>query len=327
MTQPDQNFEISVPRAGSIEGTHRFRHEAMATFFEIIVSYDDPEYARQAAYAAFDELDKIEQQLSCFIENSDISQINNLTADQPLVLGPDAFDCLNLSLSIYEQTAGAFDVTVGALYKCWLDGDDNLCQPSQQELNAARTNTGSDHITLDEIEHTVTIDVDSVQIDLGGIGKGFAVDRMADLLSEWSVDTVFIHGGSSSVLALGHPEGRKGWPVTLSHPNDRKNKLLSLDLCNVALGSSGLQKGQHIIDPRIAEPAENILAAWSCAPDAGTADALSTAFMIMTKEQVEQYCAEHPDSMAMIIPQRDGAVAKRKMVLSFGGWDKFSSEG
>jgi thiamine biosynthesis lipoprotein len=323
MTQNPQNFEISIPKPGSIIGAHRFRHDAMAAVFEIIICYDNPEYARQAAYAAFDELDRIEQQLSRFVENSDISQISDLAPNELAILGPEAFHCLQLSLDMYAQTRGAFDVSVGALYDCWLDGDKNLRTPSQQDLDFARQHTGSDHITLDEFAHTVKVDIGPLLIDLGGIGKGYAVDRMAALLSEWGIDIAFIHGGCSSVLAVGTPDGTNGWPVTLSHPNDRRRTLDRIELSDRALGSSGLQKGCHIIDPRTAKPVDAKLAAWSCAPDAAAADALSTAFMVMSQQQVDQYCREHPDIMAMVIPQNEKADVRNENILRFGPWEMF----
>ena len=316
MTRNPQNFEISIPQPGSIIGAHRFRHDAMATVFEIIICYNDPEYARQAAYAAFDELDRIEQQLSRFVENSDISQIGDLAPNELLVLGPEAFQCLQLSLNMYAQTKGAFDVSLGALYDCWLDGDKNLRTPSQQDLDFARQHTGSDHITIDEFAHTVKVDIAPLLIDLGAIGKGYAVDRTAALLSEWEIDTAFIHGGCSSVLAVGAPDGTNGWPVTLSHPNDRRITLARIELSDRALSSSGLQEGCHIIDPRTAKPVDAKLAAWSCAHDAATADALSTAFMVTSARQVDQYCREHPDIMAMVITQNEN-------ILRFGPWEMF----
>jgi len=318
MAQNPQNFEISIPQPGSIIGAHRFRHDAMATVFEIIICYDDHEYARQAAYAAFDELDRIEQQLSRFVENSDISQISDLAPNELLILGPEAFQCLQLSLDMYAQTRGAFDVSLGALYDCWLDGDKNLRTPAHQDLDFARQHTGSDHITIDQFAHTVKVDISPLLIDLGGIGKGYAVDQMAALLSEWEIDTAFIHGGCSSVLAVGTPDGTNGWPVTLSHPNDRRITLARIELSDRTLGSSGLQKGCHIMDPRTAKPVDAKLAAWSCAPDAATADALSTAFMIMSEKQVDQYCHEHPDIMAMVVTQNEN-------ILRFGPWGTFGS--
>jgi thiamine biosynthesis lipoprotein len=110
----------------------RFSHEAMATTFEIIIVHEDERYAQQAAAAAFDEVDRLEGELSRFIENSDISRINNLPANQPLRLGLDAFECLQLSRRIYAETNGAFDITIGPLLSCWRNEDGTPRTPSAE---------------------------------------------------------------------------------------------------------------------------------------------------------------------------------------------------
>ena len=319
MKQLPQNPEISVPSTDILLNSHRFQHEAMASIFEIIIIYEDTKYARQAAHAAFDELDRIELQLSRFIENSDISQINNLDAGQPLLIGLDAFECLRLSKHISEETNGAFDVTIGRLFSCWLSKDRTLLSPSKEELDFACEHTGSNLIILNELEHTAELSASPVHVDLGGIGKGFAVDRMADILRQWSIDAALIHGGCSTVFAIGAPGAKKGWPVTISNPKDRKQTLAYLDLCDQALSGSGLQKGRHIIDPRTQQPIEVRLAAWSSAPDAATADALSTAFMVMDTKEIQQYCLKYPDTMAMVVLQEKSCEQKEK-ILQFGPW-------
>jgi len=320
MTQPQPDINILNSTSDLISAAHRFSHDAMATTFEIIILHEDALYAGQAAWAAFDELDRIEAELSRFIENSDISRINNFPANRSLRIGLATFECLQLSARIYAETDGAFDITIGSLLSCWLNEDKTRRYPSREELNLARQRTGLHLIKLDEIEHTVQLTTDSVQIDLGGIGKGYAVDQMAKLLRDWSIDTALIHGGYSSVLAVGAPPKAKGWPLTVSNPANRKQSLARLYLQDRALSCSGLQKGWHIIDPRTAQPVEAKCAAWACAPAAGTADALSTAFMIMTSDQVKQYCSTHSDILAMLTQEEPGKKAQKANVLHFGLW-------
>jgi thiamine biosynthesis lipoprotein len=302
----------------SIPGMKRFCHEAMATTYEVIMVHDDGCYARQAAAAAFDEVDRLEGELSRFIENSDITRINNLPANEPLRIGLDAFECLQLSCRIYAKTNGAFDITVGSLLGLWRNEDGTPRTPSQEELNRARQHTGTGLLQLDEAEHTVQLLASSVQVDLGGVGKGYAVDRVAELLREWSIDIALISGGYSSVLALDGPAGAKGWPLTLSNPDNRKQILARPCLQGRALSGSGLQKGQHIIDPRTAQPVKGKCAAWASALDAATADALSTAFMVMGPEEIRQYCSRHPDVSAIIMLKGRGKDAQKKEILRFG---------
>ena len=279
----------------------RFSHEAMATTFEVIIVHEDERYASQAAVAAFDEVDRLERELSRFIENSDIARINSMGANQPLQIGLDTFECLKIAVRIYAETNGAFDITIGSLLKCWRNDDGTPRRPSPKEIDLARLHTGANLLQLDEAEHTVRLSASPIQIDLGGIGKGYAVDRVAELLRDWSIDVALISGGYSSVLALDAPPGKKGWPLTLTNPAGSKEILARPFLQKGALSGSGVQKGGHIIDPRTAQAVEGRRAAWSSVPDAASADALSTAFMIMDLDEIKQYCRLHPNTLAMVI--------------------------
>ncbi len=317
-SQPEMSLiEVSWT---SIPNLHRFTHEAMATTFEIIICNDNVNYARQAANAAFSELERIEQELSRFIENSDISRINNLAAGQPLKIGLDTFDCLNLGVQMYVQTKGAFDITMGSLVDRWLGKREVTRRHVQERLNLALEQTGANLIQLDEDEHTVTLLASPLRIDLGGIGKGYALDQMAEFLHEWSIDTALLHGGYSSVLALDPPAEMEGWPLTLSNPANRKQTLAHLSLRRRAVSGSGLLKGPHIIDPRTAQPVEGKRAAWACANSAVVADALSTAFMIMTPSEVEHYCRLHKNVLAMVVVT--DSQSQKDKVSHFGQWKK-----
>jgi len=322
MTQPQSEIFYIRSNWDSISGIHRFSHEAMATTFEIIIADEDAHYAKQAAWETFDELDRMEAELSRFIENSDISRINNLAANQPLPVGLATFECLQLSVRVNNETNGAFDITIGSLLGCWLNKDKTIRVPSEKELKFARRHTGTHLLELSETEHTVELLTSPVQIDLGGIGKGHAVDKMAELLRDWSIDTALIHAGYSSVLAIGRPSGTNGWPVTLSNPCNRKKTLAHLHLRDMALAGSGLQKGRHIIDPRTYRPVEDKLAAWASAATAATADALSTAFMAMSPDEVEKYCLNHSDTLAMVVLEKSDKEMGGDNVLSFGQWDE-----
>ena len=309
----------------SLPPIKRFAHEAMATTFEILIVHEDDRYATQAAMAAFKEVDRLEEELSRFIENSDISRINELPAGESLPLSLDTFECLRISARVYADTDGAFDITIGSLFQCWRNEDETPRTPSKEELEFARRHTGMDLLELDETEIAVKLLASPVQVDLGGVGKGYAVDRAAELLREWSIETALISGGYSSVLALDAPPGTEGWPLTLSNPSDHSQILARPHLRACALSGSGVQKGQHIISPRTAEPTEGKLATWSGAADAATADALSTAFMIMSPEEIEKYCENHPDTRAMVIVQEKDGLTQKDKVLRFGPWKNFTS--
>jgi thiamine biosynthesis lipoprotein len=317
MTQKQEETHFVKSDWDSITGVRRFSHEAMATTFEIFILHEDGHYAHQAAQAAFDRLDQLEQDLSRYVENSDISRINNLAAGQSLRIGLDTFECLQLSRRIHAETNGAFDITVGSLMSCWLNQDKTLRVPSKEELNLARQRTGMGLLKLDESQYTVELFRKGIQIDLGGIGKGYAIDKMTELLREWSIDVALIHGGYSTALGIGSPRGTKGWPVTISNPHNLKQTLAGLCLQNQAISGSGLQKGRHIIDPRRQEPVKGSSAAWVCAREAATADALSTAFMVMSPDELRQYCSRHKDVLAMVILEEKD---QKEKILHYGPW-------
>ncbi len=301
---------------------HRFPHHAMATTYEIFMQHEDGHYAEGAAYEAFKAIDKLEEELSRFIENSDISRINSLRAYESVTVGPAAFECLEISKDIFEETGGAFDISIGPLYQCWLTEDKTLRNPSQQELNSARYRTGMNLVKLNPSNHTVQVLRSNLHLDLGGVGKGYAVDLAGALLREWSIKNVLIHGGKSSVFALDAPSGMPGWPVTISKVGNVTETVARLYLHNHALSGSGIRKGQHILDPRIGQPVKDKSGAWALASSAAITDALSTAFMIMSPEEVEAYCESHGNVRAIAVPEDGENTASDKSVQFFGSWDE-----
>ncbi|MBN1893639.1 FAD:protein FMN transferase [bacterium] len=273
-----------------------FSHKAMATVFEILIRHPDAAYARKAAFEAFLLIDRLEGEFSRFIPNSGVSRINHAGVREPVQAGADLFECLCQAMAAWERTGGAFDVTAG-FFKGGRDGKDR---------EGSETAIGMDALVLDKSGLCIT-KTRPVMIDLGGIGKGYALDRAAGLLQEWDVETVFLHGGTSSVLARGCPDGCKGWEVTISHPGDRGRILQRFVLRNRSVSGSGVEKGFHIIDPAHRIPAREALAAWAEAGDAALADALSTAFMVMEWEDVKRLCSDDPELKAVVVKQ-DGAV-------------------
>lgn len=289
----------------------------MATTFEAFISHSDRVYAEQAAWAAFEELDRIEKQLSRYIENSDVSRINNLLANKALRIGRDTFACLQISARMHRETHGAFDVTTGLLVDLYREGN----APSDHEMRLARQRTGMHLIELDERQHTVCLTAGPVRIDLGGIGKGYAVDRMAATLRYWSVESALIHGGHSSVLALLPPSGTKGWPVVLTFGSGRDKTLGRVALEEQSISGSSLRKGRHIVDPRTGHCAETTVASWCRGPNATVTDALSTAFLVMTQHEIKEYCQHHPDTAAVIVVPRGTGGMKGQQVLRLGNWE------
>jgi FAD:protein FMN transferase len=272
-------------------GLRRFSHEAMNTVFEVHVAGADARYAAEAAQAAFALVDRLEGELSRFRHNSDITRINHLTAGERTRVGEAAFECLVIARHIHDLTGGAFDIAIG---------------------------TGLPALELDPESYEVHATADGVRVDLGGIGKGYAVDLVAELLEEWGLERAFVHGGFSSAVALEPPAGADGWALTLSDPREPAQVFTRLSMRQTALSASGVRKGDHILDPRTGAPVRGRLAAWvalprpatpaTAGPDAGprlapgaVADALTTAFMLLPVDQIEALCERSPGLDAWIL--------------------------
>jgi FAD:protein FMN transferase len=289
---PDFNSGLGIAAPHELGSVRRFSHEAMNTVFEVFAEHPDQRYGAQAAQAAFDLVDRLESELSRFRPNSDISRVNHLTAGESTRVGAAALECLTIARHMYDLTGGAFDISIGSgLPSLEVDADDFLVRASS----------------------------DGVQVDLGGIGKGYAVDLVAELLEEWGLQRAFVHGGFSSVLALEAPAGRDGWPLTLSDPAQPSRVMVRLSMHQTALSASGVRKGDHIVDPRTREPVRGRLAAWVALPrpsdacgdrgprlaPAAVADALTTAFMVLSVDEVEAVCAAAPGLEAWIMPESE----------------------
>jgi len=285
----------------------RFAHFAMGTNFEIVIAGKDEKYGRQASQAVFQEIDRIENLFSRFNPCSEIGQINSLEPGQSLKVGVETFDCLKTAAQIHSQTHGAFDVNIGSLvkYRQELTPKSKKMSPGRIELlSFSSISTGGFIVRIQEEKQGDTVS-NGVDLDLGGIGKGYALDKTIDILSDWSIDQALIHGGTSTALAVGAPpdghSDKNGWPVGIAGnwncPRAPKEFLLR----NRALSGSGTEvKGEHILDPKTGKPAKGHIATWVSHPFADIADALSTAFMVMNTEEVKAYCDSNPEVWALV---------------------------
>jgi FAD:protein FMN transferase len=275
---------------------HRFSHGAMATVFEVFIFHEDKSYSHQAAMEAFRLVESLESDLSRYIQNGDIARINSLKAGESTRIGIHAFSCLERGIELGLETGGCFNIFLGFLKDQRSDEDFDLKRTGGEY--GFRRPAGPTPLELNAESYEVRVS-ERATIDLGAFGKGYAVDRMAESLREWGIESALVHGGRSSVYAFGWLPERAGWPVTISHPRDRRKILGRFELHDRAMGASGLEKGPHIFDPRTGEPVRDRAAAWVLGPDAATADALSTAFMVMEPEEVRIYCAGRSDLQAV----------------------------
>ena len=280
------------------EPVHKFAHEAMATTFEIFLASEDREYAASTAREAFDLIDKLEDQLSRFRPHSDISIINALQSGEGSRISIPAFECLKLAFEISSETAGAFDVSLALVMDRIRNDKGEIIVADNAILDEAFAEKSKGLYLLDPEDFTVHCQSTGAGIDLGGIGKGFALDQVAEFLEDWDLPRALLHGGGSTVLSLDPPDGAGGWKVGFGDESGRE----PIWLCREALSGSGKAvKGAHVLDPRTGRPAGTCSTrTWARAPSAALSDALSTAFMVLSPDEVAVYCREHPGVEAYI---------------------------
>jgi FAD:protein FMN transferase len=287
---------------------------AMATRFEIVLHGEDPVALRAAGEEALDEIGRIEAQLSLYQPTSEIAHLNARAAREPVRVTPSLFRLFQQARELHAQTDGAFDITIAPLVRCWgfMGGQGHL--PIPEKLAEARAQVGMHLIELNPENFTVHFAREGVMIDLGAIGKGYAVERAADLLKELEVGSALINGGTSSVYALGQPPEMESWKVALEYPPKSPGEspalLAVVPLKNEALsvsavwGKSFQAEGTtfgHVLDPRIGRPVEGTLLAAAVLPSATETDAFSTALLVAGEAGHEHIASKRPSMRTALI--------------------------
>ena len=255
------------------------------------------------ASAALDQAEEIEKQLSVFKEESAVSLLNRDAASSAVRVDPPLFDLLSLCKELHDQTEGAFDITSGPLTRCWgfLKREGRL--PSNNEIENAKGLVGSDNLLLDATSTTVHFKRDGVEINLGSIGKGYALDVISRHFKQVN-EPALLSAGASSFLATG------SWLVGVRHPRAKHKRLASVRLRDCAMSTSGseeqfFESGErrfgHIIDSRTGWPAERVSGVTVVADSAARSDALATAFFVGGRELADRYCEKHRDVLAIML--------------------------
>jgi FAD:protein FMN transferase len=304
---------------------------AMACDFQVFLNAGQHFQATEHALAALDLVEQLEAQLTVFRDTSEISRLNRWAAQRPMTVETRLYGLLKLARSLYEDTEGAFDVTAGPLSRLWgfLRRQGQL--PSADDLEQVRRRVGCDKLLLDDGSQSLTFAQPDMEINLGAIGKGYALDRCAELLDAAGVGDYLVHGGHSSVLARGRRAGEDGWCIGVRDPLRPERRLGRLRLRDQALGTSGAanqffyfqgRRFGHVLDPRTGWPAEGMLAATVLAATAAEADALATALYVLGPEAAAAYAARRADiSVLLLLPgARTGDVQLRLFGLAQDSW-------
>lgn len=285
--------------------------EAMRTRFEIVLADDrDPGALWAAGEEALDEIARVETELSAFRDESALAEINAEAAERPVRVDGVVFRFLLRAGELSAALDGAFDLSVGALVDLWRRRD-----PSPEELAEAAARVGFARLVcLDAAQSTVTFSTPGVRLDPGAIGKGYALDRAAEILREVGVASALLHGGTSSVCAIGAPPGAAGWGVAIAHPADSKQTLARVLLRDQSLGVSAphgrvIQRDGksigHVVDPRTGEPVAHTALAAVVTASATDADAASTALLVLGAEGMKLVAERLPGASLLVATPGD----------------------
>ncbi len=277
----------------------------------IVVYAENEKTAADGCRAAFDRIAQLEDIMSDYRADSELMRLNAKSGGGPVEVSPELLNILVQCQEMSRQSEGAFDVTVGPLVKLWRKTRKSGVMPSTQELDAARRLVGWRNIAIDEKKRTVTLAMAGMQLDLGGIAKGYACDEALRVLRKHGIRSALIEMGGDMVLGE-PPPNTQGWQIELANAPDPQCRCLVLS--NKAISSSGDTEQyveidgvrySHIVDPRTGLGLTNRTAVTVIAPIATLADALSTAISVMGKDKGQALVHRYYAASAYIREIRD----------------------
>jgi thiamine biosynthesis lipoprotein len=294
---------------------------AMNTRFELVLQGDKGSSLRAAGEEAFREIARLEALLSAFRPTSEIARLNARASVEPVQVSPEVFSLLLRARTLWEDCDGAFDITVGPLMLCWGFREASGRLPAEAEIEAARSMVGFRHVDFDEARRTVRFRRAGLALDLGAVGKGYAIDQAAQLLLENGVRSALLHGGTSTTYAIGLPLEGSAWRTAVEIPPGLPGPLAGLlstvDLCDNAIAVSSVAEKSfaaegktygHVMDPRTGQPAEWAVMSAVVVPGATEADVWSTALMVLGRPGLEKLRQAESGARGLVVGT-DGEVA------------------
>ncbi len=289
-------------------------HYVMGTIFQITLYTPDRETGQRAMRAAFEEIRRIDAKMSNYKPESELSRMNRTAWKRPFHASDELYAIIRESISYAELTEGAFDVTVAPLLKLWGFYKHEGHFPTARELEHVRARVGYTFLILDEEEKTISFAKPGVEIDLGGIAKGYAIDRAVEILRRYGITSALLSAGESTIYALGAPPGKTFWSVSLRDPKHPQKMMAVLRLRDQSVSTSGRYEkffrlsGKmygHIFDPRTGQPVQGIYSVTIVAPRAIQSDALSTSVFVLGFERGMALLNRLDEVMGLIVGEGD----------------------
>ena len=292
-----------------------YKKNAMACEFELLFNLHEYQNAATAAVAVFQLIDELEDQLTVYRSTSEVSYLNEHAFDKSVTVEAGLFELLELAEQIRVVTDGAFDITSWPLTDLWGFSRRQGSVPQSDEIENSLRLVGGTAVKLNE-DCQVKFAKDGMKINLGGIGKGFAVDRAVEQIEQQQISNFIIHAGQSSVVARGNcldSDSSDAWKVGLSHPVHAGQRIAEIQIKDAALGTSGtgrqgfFHQGRrygHIIDPRTGWPTDHFVSTTVICESAARADALATAFFVMSLQEVQAICRADKSIKAILVQNK-----------------------
>ncbi|MGI8742732.1 MAG: FAD:protein FMN transferase [Bryobacteraceae bacterium] len=267
--------------------------DAMGSTYSVIIYGSDRERLQAAVAQALEEARRLDQLLSNYQPESEWSQVNRLGANRPVEVSPELFQLLSACVEYSRASEGAFDITVGPLMKVWgfYKGTGHL--PHRAEIRGALGKVGYRNIVLDARHSTVRLSQPGVEMDPGGIGKGYAVDKMISVLKSSGIGSALVSAAGSSIYALGSPPGDSGWKLQIKDPKNPSKSVATVSLKDQSMSTSGnyekffYAEGKlysHIMDPRTGYPSQGMLQTSVIAPKTIDSEAWTKPYYIQGRE-------------------------------------------
>jgi FAD:protein FMN transferase len=272
--------------------------DAMGSTYSVAVYGQDTTKMEEAVDAAFEEARRLDRMLSNYRPDSELSQVNRDAAERPVPVSQEFFDLLSACVRYSAESEGAFDITVGPLMKVWgfYKGTGHL--PHRAEVRGALGRVGYRNVLLDRASGMVHFARPGVELDPGGIGKGYAVDQMVRVLKEGGIHIALVSAAGSSIYGMGAPPGEKGWRVNIRDPKDDEKSVAEVFLKDESMSTSGSYEKffraegriySHIMDPRTGYPAQGTLSVSVIAPRTIDSEAWTKPFFVNGR----QWAAKH----------------------------------
>jgi thiamine biosynthesis lipoprotein len=273
--------------------------EAMGTTFSISVYASESQASEDAVEAAFAEAHRLDGMLSNYKPESELSQLNRTAAEGPVKVSRELFQLLQTCFDLSRASDGAFDMTVGPLMKLWgfYRGEGHV--PDPQAISRAMQHVGYRNVLLDPKHETVRFLKAGIELDPGGVGKGYAIDRMAEILSARGIHSALLSAGGSSIYAIGTPpDSARGWRIAIQDPIDSSKSAATVFLKDESLSTSGgyekfFEVGgktySHIMDPRTGYPVKGMLAVSVVCPRTLDSEIWAKPFYVLGRAWTEEH--------------------------------------